>query len=100
MSKSTGMVLISALVLGLGNGMSNGWIQTVGADLAPEGFRPQFLGTWNLLMGIGTAVGPLAAVRLRNGSLWALARSLRRSWRWRCGLVRGGSGEETLPPVL
>ncbi len=53
-------VLAAALVLGLGNGMSNGWIQTVGADLAPEGRRPQFLGVWNLLMGIGTAAGPAA----------------------------------------
>lgn len=39
--------------------MSNGWIQTVGADLAPEGYRPQFLGMWNLLVGVGTAIGPL-----------------------------------------
>jgi len=52
-------VIVSALLLGIGNGMSNGWIQTVGADLAPKGFRPQFLGVWNLLMGVGTAAGPM-----------------------------------------
>jgi len=51
--------LVAAVALGLGNGMSNGWIQTVGADLAPEGGRAQFLGMWNLLMGVGTSLGPL-----------------------------------------
>ena len=60
LASSRMLVLLAALALGLGNGMSNGWIQTVGADLAPEGFRPQFLGMWNLLMGVGTAVGPTA----------------------------------------
>ena len=39
--------------------MSNGWIQTVGADLAPAGQRAQFLGMWNMLMGCGTAAGPV-----------------------------------------
>ena len=51
--------LVAAVALGLGNGMSNGWIQTVGADLAPPGHRPQFLGMWNLLMGVGSTIGPL-----------------------------------------
>ena len=100
-SKSTGMVLISALVLGLGNGMSNGWIQTVGADLAPEGFRPQFLGTWNLLMGIGTAVGPLACGAIAQwlsvgiGALFAAVVAVAGA-----GWYAVGAERETLPPVL
>jgi MFS family permease len=60
-SQQRANVLIAAIVLGLGNGISNGWIQTVGADVAPAGLRPQFLGLWNLLLGLGTAVGPAAA---------------------------------------
>ena len=52
-------VLVSALALGLGNGLSNGWIQTVGADLAPEGFRPQFLGYWSAGLNAGSAAGPI-----------------------------------------
>ena len=58
-SASEAMLLVSALVLGVGNGMSNGWVQTVGVDLAPVGSRAQFLGVWNLLMGLGQTVGPL-----------------------------------------
>ena len=53
------LLLIASIVLGLGMGLSNGWIQVVGADLAPEGSRPQFLGMWNLIMGLGSAIGPL-----------------------------------------
>lgn len=56
---STSQLLAAGVVLGLGNGMSNGWIQTVGADLAPPGARAQFLGMWNLGMGVGTTAGPL-----------------------------------------
>lgn len=52
-------MLLSSLTIGLGNGMSNGWIQTVGADLKPAEGGAQFLGTWNLLNGIGGALGPL-----------------------------------------
>jgi len=71
-------MLFAAVVLGLGNGMSNGWIQTVGADLAPPGARPQFLGYWNLLMGLGAAVGPLwvgwiAEIASASASCWATA---------------------------
>ena len=70
---------MAALALGVGNGLSNGWIQTVGADLAPKGSRPQFLGIWNLLMGVGTAIGPLTCGAIAqwkdvdNASLFAAA---------------------------
>jgi len=61
LSISTSMfaVLLSSIAIGFGNGMSNGWIQTVGADLKPSEGGPQFLGTWNLLNGLGGALGPL-----------------------------------------
>ena len=81
--------------------MSNGWIQTVGADLAPEGFRPQFLGTWNLLMGVGTAVGPLACGAIAQwlsvgiGALFAAVVAVAGA-----GWYAVGAEKETLPPVL
>ena len=53
-------MLLSSVAIGLGNGLSNGWIQTVGADLKPKVGGPQFLGNWNLLNGVGGALGPLA----------------------------------------
>ena len=53
-------LLASAMLVGFGNGLSNGWIQTVGVDLAPTEARAQFLGIWNLLMGLGQTFGPLA----------------------------------------
>ena len=52
-------VVVAALLLGFGNGLSNGWIQTVGTDLAPAGFRPQFLGYWSAGLNAGSAAGPL-----------------------------------------
>ena len=43
----------------MGNGLSNGWVQTVGADIAPRDTRAEFLGIWNFLHGSGLMVGPL-----------------------------------------
>ena len=55
---TTGLIAAS-LPLGLGNGLSNGWIQTVGADLAPAGQKARFLGYWNAALNAGGAVGPI-----------------------------------------
>jgi MFS family permease len=52
-------LVASSCLLGIGNGLSNGWIQTVGADLAPPGQRPHFLGYWSAGLNAGSAVGPL-----------------------------------------
>lgn len=99
-ASSRTLVLIAALALGLGNGMSNGWVQTVGADLAPVGYRPQFLGMWNLLMGVGTAIGPTAVgliaqvASLEIASLMAGAISLAGA-AWYVWLA-----EETLKPSV
>ena len=76
---TTPTLLGAGLVLGMGMGMSNGWIQTVGADLAPAGSRPQFLGMWNLLMGLGTAIGPLAVgaiAQVRNVQVASMAAAI------------------------
>lgn len=52
-------LVIVAILLGLGNGISSGVNMTLGADLAPATGRAQFLGVWRVLGDIGTAGGPL-----------------------------------------
>ena len=79
LADTLGTAVGASVLLGLGMGMSNGWIQTVGADLAPDGARPQFLGMWNLIMGLGTAVGPLvtgAVAQWRNMEVATLLAAL------------------------
>ncbi|MEU6701147.1 MFS transporter [Pseudonocardia sp. NPDC046786] len=48
-----------AVVMGVGNGLGNGVIMTLGADVAPAGTRAEFLGAWRLTHDAGMFVGPL-----------------------------------------
>ncbi|MBH0780153.1 MFS transporter [Nocardia bovistercoris] len=50
----------AAVVLGVANGLSNGLIMTVGADVAPVGKRAEFLGAWRLAHDLGYLFGPVA----------------------------------------
>ncbi|MGY4102190.1 MFS transporter [Nocardia sp. R16R-3T] len=50
----------AAVLLGLANGVSNGIIMTVGADIAPPSHRAEFLGAWRLTHDIGMFAGPIA----------------------------------------
>ncbi len=68
----------AAVLLGLANGMSNGLIMTVGADVAPDGQRAEFLGAWRLTHDIGmfagpVAVGAISAVTVLGAAAVALA---------------------------
>ncbi|MFE7742093.1 MFS transporter [Nocardia sp. NPDC057455] len=68
----------AAVLLGLANGLSNGLIMTVGADVAPEGQRAEFLGAWRLTHDIGmfagpVAVGAISALTVLGGASIALA---------------------------
>ncbi|GAB3652180.1 MFS transporter [Glycomyces tarimensis] len=47
-----------ACLMGLGNGISAGIVLTLGADVAPEGERRQFLGGWRLCADLGNVTGP------------------------------------------
>lgn len=49
-----------ALLVGFGNGISNGIVMTLGADVAPRETRAQFLGAWRLCHDLGKGLGPLA----------------------------------------
>jgi MFS family permease len=50
---------VAATVMGLGNGIGSGIVNTLGADVAPEAGRPTFLGVWRELADGGAALGPL-----------------------------------------
>ena len=54
----TGMLLF-AIISGLGNGITTGVLLTIGADLAPEAERNQFLGLWRLELDMGVVLAPV-----------------------------------------
>lgn len=49
-----------AVLIGVGNGLGSGAMQTLGADLAPKGATGEFLGIWRLVGDSGSAAGPIA----------------------------------------
>ncbi|MER5837772.1 MFS transporter [Streptomyces sp. NPDC002130] len=51
---------VVAVVMGIGNGLGNGVIMTLGADIAPPEERAEFLAAWRLTHDTGMFGGPLA----------------------------------------
>jgi MFS family permease len=58
LTQSAAALLAVGLLIGVGNGMSSGLVMTLGADLAPPGRRPVFLGLWRVFYDAGNGVGP------------------------------------------
>src|SRR6478752_2374097 len=58
LAQTTAALLLVGLLMGVGNGMSSGLVMTLGADLAPPGQRPVFLGVWRMFADSGNGVGP------------------------------------------
>ena len=58
---STGFVglLLGALLIGFGNGISSGLNMTLGADFSPDNGRGQFLGIWRFMADAGATGGPV-----------------------------------------
>ena len=52
------MLMIAGVVAGLGNGLSSGFVLTLGSDLAPRNDPGEFLGVWRFISDVGGAVGP------------------------------------------
>jgi len=52
-------LLVVATLIGLGNGLGSGSMMTLGADLAPQASRGEFLGVWRWIGGAGSTGGPL-----------------------------------------
>ena len=51
-------LMVAGIVMGIGNGMSAGLVMALGADLAPPGQRPVFLGIWRVFSDGGNGAGP------------------------------------------
>jgi MFS family permease len=71
-------LLLAAMLIGLGNGLSSGLMMTLGADLAPPGATGEFLGIWRLIGDVGAVAGPLlvgavAAAAGLAGGAWVLS---------------------------
>jgi MFS family permease len=65
--------MVVAGVTGVGNGFGAGINMTLGADLAPEVGRGEFLGLWRLIADVGQAGGPLVISALTGIGSLALA---------------------------
>lgn len=68
--------VVTACVIGFGNGFGSGIVMTMGADLSPDVNRSQFLGLWQSISQIGSTVGPFAVAALVHAlgvasSAWA-----------------------------
>ena len=60
-------------LMGMSNGISAGFLMVLGADLAPEGARSQFIGLWKSVTAAGQMVAPLmiGVISTRAGGLGA-----------------------------
>jgi len=56
----TSLAAVAGLI-GFGNGLGSGTMLTLGADLAPEDKRGEFLGMWRLIGDAGFMLGPAVA---------------------------------------
>jgi MFS family permease len=52
-------LLLVALLIGFGNGISSGLVMTLGADFSPNRGRGQFLGLWRFMADAGSTGGPV-----------------------------------------
>ena len=58
-ASSAWMLGLASALLGIGNGMSSGLVQTVGQDAAPPRARSRFIGVYKVCSDAGTFIGPL-----------------------------------------
>ena len=52
-------LLLAALLIVFGNGISSGLVMTLGADFSPDRGRGQFLGLWRFMADAGSTGGPV-----------------------------------------
>ena len=62
----TGMLLF-AVISGLGNGITTGVLLTIGADVAPQAERNQFMGFWRLELDSGVVLAPVMVGAITEG---------------------------------
>jgi MFS family permease len=52
-------LMLASVLAGLGNGLSSGFVMTMGSDFSPEKNAGEFLGVWRFISDTGGATGPL-----------------------------------------
>ena len=66
-------LILSAIISGIGNGISSGLVLTIGSDLSPPNNRGGFLGIWRLISDGGGAAGPTVMGIIANSYSLATA---------------------------
>ncbi len=71
-------LLLITILIGLGNGLGSGAMLTLGADLAPEDSRGEFLGMWDFIGNAGATGGPFVVGSVADvlglpAAAWTLA---------------------------
>jgi len=66
-------LVLSAILSGVGNGISSGLVLTIGSDLSPPDNRGGFLGIWRLISDGGGAAGPTVMGIIANSFSLATA---------------------------
>ena len=56
---AAGTLALTAMIIGIGNGIGSGIVMTLAAGTSPEIGRPKFLGLWRELSDAGQGTGPL-----------------------------------------
>lgn len=69
LSQQLWWLVVVAVVLGSANGMSNGIVMTLGADVSPPHARAEFLAAWRLTHDTGSFAGPLVVGAVATVSL-------------------------------
>ena len=78
LSGSVTQLVLATCVYSIGNGLGSGSMMILGADLAPEGVRGEFLGVWRLIGDSGASGGPLvvgavADLLVLPGAIWVVS---------------------------
>ena len=66
-------LILSAVISGVGNGISSGLVLTIGSDLSPPDNRGGFLGIWRFISDGGGAAGPTVMGIIANSYSLATA---------------------------
>jgi MFS family permease len=60
LADSYALLMLVGILVGLGNGLSSGFVLTMGVDFAPKDNPGEFLGVWRFISDAGGASGPAA----------------------------------------
>ncbi len=68
-----GLMLFAAVLGGVGNGLTSGFILTMSGDLAPKENPGDFIGVWRLITDGGASAGPLSISAIAQTTSLSLA---------------------------